>query len=79
MGQSKLLVIMRGSVVRGCRRKAGFLCDRLMIEKKKKKKRKETNREKTKKKTYLGSCVDIAIYCFSKNTTATARKKEKEN
>lgn len=75
MGQSKLLVIMRGSVVRGCRRKAGFLCDRLVIEKKQTNK-KETNREKTKKKTYLGSCVGFAIYCFSKNTIATARKKD---
>ena len=62
-----------GSVLRGCRRKAGFPCDRLVIEKKEKK-RKETNREKEKKKkkTYLDSCVDIAIYCFSKNIIATA-------
>ena len=72
-----------GSVLRGCRRKAGFTCDSRVIEKQTNKPpppppRKKKKKKKKTKKTYLDSCVDIAIYCFSTSTTARKKKKIKE-
>ena len=67
-----------GSVLRGCRRKAGFTCDSRVIEKQTNKPppppRKKKKKKKKTKKTYLDSCVDIAIYCFSTSTTASVNR-----
>ena len=55
---------MRGSVLRGCRRKAGFLCERLVIEKKKKEKKRNKQGEDEKENVFRLVCRFCDLLLF---------------